>query len=108
MRTTNKFTIRPLRTKAEERKFIYGDVVEDTPDHDDAAAATEEVVLDWAPPGVSSSLASKYLRSLPDGHVSIQGSEGAVRRKKQLEKQFPLHDVEPGQCHQLSQREIDT
>ena len=73
-----------------------------------AVEAEKEVVLDWAPAGVSSYIASKYLRSLPDGHVSIQGSEGAVRRKKQLEKQFPLHDVEPGQCHQLSQREIDT
>ena len=92
--------------KTEKCKFIYGDVLEDIGEA--AAASNEEVVLDWAPPGVSSSLASKYLRSLPDGHVSIQGSEGAVRRKKQLEKQFPLHDVEPGQCHQLSQGEIDT
>ena len=95
-----------MRTKADECKFIYGDIIEDN--NDDAADAEEEVVLDWAPPGVSSILASKYLRSLPDGHVSIQGSEGAVRRKKQLEKQFPLHDVEPGQCHQLTQGEIDT
>jgi hypothetical protein len=97
---------RPLRTKADECKFIFGDVVDEK--RDAGAAATEEVVLDWAPPGVSSSLASKYLRSLPEGHVSIQGSQGAVRRKKQLEKQFPLHDVEPGKCHQLSQGEIDS
>ena len=68
--------------------------------------AKEEVVLDWAPPGVGSSLASKYLRSLPEGHVSIQGSEGAVRRKKQLEKQFPLHDVDHTHCHQLSAEEV--
>jgi prickle len=97
---------RPLRTKAEECKFIYGDVFEDN--FDIGAAATSEVVLDWAPPGVSSSLASKYLRSLPEGHVSIQGSEGAVRRKKQLEKQFPLHDIEPDHCHQLSQGEMES
>jgi len=94
---------RPLRTKAEECKFIYGEVFEDYDDDGDT-----EVVLDWAPPGVPSSLASKYLRSLPEGHVSIQGSEGAVRRKKQLEKQFPLHDVEPGQCHQLSTGEMES
>ena len=98
--------LRPLRTKAEECKFIYGEVVDDTTE--DAVAAAKEVVLDWVPPGVASSLARKYLRSLPEGHVSIHGSEGAVRRKKQLEKQFPLHDVEPEQCHQLSQREINT
>jgi len=94
---------RPLRTKEEECTFIYGEVVNDS--HEDIK---EEVVLDWAPPGVASSLASKYLKSLPEGHVSIQGSEGAVRRKKQLEKQFPLHDVEPDHCHQLSRGEIKT
>ena len=93
-----------MRTKAEECKFIYGDVFEEHA----GTAVTEEVVLDWAPPGVPNSLASKYLRSLPEGHVSLQGSEGAVRRKKQLEKQFPLHDVEPEQCHQLSQVEMDS
>ena len=65
------------------------------------------MLLDWAPPGVPNSLASKYLRSLPEGHVSIHGSLGAVRRMKQLEKQFPLHDVEPDNCHQLTRREID-
>ena len=26
---------------------------------------------------------------------------------KQLEKQFPLHDVEPDKCHQLSPGELD-
>jgi len=96
---------RPLRSQAEERTFIYGEVFEDSPA---AAQAGQQVMLDWAPGGVSSYIASKYLRSLPDGHVSIQGSEGAVRRKKQLEKQFPLHDVEPGQCHQLSQGEMES
>ena len=101
------FLSRPLRTKAEERKFIFGDVFEEN--HDTAGAgANAEVVLDWAPPGVSNSLASKYLRSLPEGHVSIQGSDGAVRRKKQLEKQFPLHDVEPDHCHQLSEGEMES
>jgi len=94
---------RPLRTKEEECTFIYGEVVNDN--HVDKK---EEVILDWAPPGVANSLARKYLKALPDGHVSIQGSEGAVRRKKQLEKQFPLHDVEPDICHQLSSGEINT
>ena len=99
--TLQRLIFRPLRTKEEECTFIYGEVVDDS--HVDAK---EEVVLDWAPPGVGNSLASKYLRSLPEGHVSIQGSEGAVRRKKQLKKQFPLHDVEPDICHQLSRGEI--
>ena len=93
--------IRPLRTKEEERLFIYGDVFED-------GDTKEELLLDWAPPGVTNWIASKYLRSLPEGHLPIQGSQGAVRRMKQLEKQFPLHDVEPEKCHQLSKGEIRT
>jgi len=94
---------RPLRTREEECTFIYGEVVNDSYEDE-----KEEVVLDWVPPGVETSLASKYLKALPEGHVSIQGSEGAVRRRKQLEKQFPLHDVEPDNCHQLSRGEINT
>jgi len=94
---------RPLRTREEECTFIYGEVVNDS--YEDKK---EEVILDWVPPGLESSLASKYLKALPEGHVSIQGSQGAVRRKKQLEKQFPLHDVEPDNCHQLSRGEIST
>jgi len=97
---------RPMRTKAEECKFIYGEVIDDTVNV--GAKASDEIVLDWAPPGVSNSLASKYLRSLPEEYLSIQGSQGAVRRKMQLEKQFPLHDVEPGKCHQLSEMEMDS
>ena len=31
-----------------------------------------EVKLDWVPPGISSSLASKYLRALPQEYVSIK------------------------------------
>ena len=99
---------RPLRSKEEERTFIYGDVF-DTPDGGDAADRVDErVLLSWAPSGVSTSVASEYLRSLPEGHVSLEGSLGAVRRFKQLEKQFPLHDVEPGFCHQLSQGEMES
>jgi len=95
---------RPLRSREEERKFIYGEVVEE----DLEEGGTREVTLAWAPPGVPSMLATKYLRSLPQEHLSIQGSEGAQRRLAALERQFPLHDVEPGQCHQLSRGEIDS
>ena len=94
---------RPLRTREEEHSFIYGDVVEDIDNHD----KNTPVTLDWAPPGASTKLVSKYLKSLGEEFLPIQGSDGAVRRIKQLEKQFPLHDVEPDKCHQLSQGEID-
>ena len=83
-------------------KFTFGEMNDNiTPGY-----PTEEIILDWVPPGITHSLANKYLQSLPQGFISIQGSEGATRRKKQLEKQFPLHDVEPDICHQLSRGEI--
>jgi len=93
---------RPLRSKEEECQFIYGEVSDDI-----ETQSHVEVTLDWAPPGIASSLASKYLKTLPQGHIPIQGSEGAIRRRKQLEKQFPLHDVEPEICHQLTTGEIN-
>ena len=34
-----------------------------------------EVTLAWAPPGVPSMLATKYLRSIPQEHLSIQVRE---------------------------------
>ena len=58
----------------------------------------------------SRSTAEKLARTeegLAEEKIPVQGSEAAVRRIKQLEKQFPLHDVEPDMCHQLSQGEID-
>jgi len=96
---------RPLRTKAEELVFMYGDVFEDEFNQQKAGV---ELKLDWVPPGVTVDIAAKYLKSLPQEHISIQGSDGAQRRKKQLEKQFPIHDVEPTNCHALSTTEIQT
>jgi len=95
---------RPLRTLEEEHSFIYGDVVEDIID---VHEKNTPVTLDWAPPGVSSRVVTKFLKSLGEDFVPIQGTDAAVRRIKQLEKQFPLHDVEPEKCHQLSPGEID-
>ena len=47
---------------------------------------------------------TRYVEDVTNSEVA---SEAAVRRIKQLEKQFPLHDVEPGKCHQLSPGEVD-
>ena len=63
-------------------------------------------MLAWVPPGLTHSLACKYLQSLPQGFLSIQGSDGAGRRRRQLEKQFPLHDIDQTHCHQLSAEEV--
>ena len=91
---------RPLRTKEEEYSFISGSVLGDSD-------SERRLELDWAPPGVSRAVVSQYLDSLGQESLPVQGSQEAVRRIKQLEKQFPLHDVEPDMCHQLSQGEID-
>ena len=86
---------RPLRTQAEELTFIYGEVFNSNSSTTEAHA---EVSLDWAPPGLPGYLTGQYLLSLPADHQPVQGSEGALRRKKQLEKQFPLHDLEQRQA----------
>ena len=67
----------------------------------------ENVLPVRAPPGLPPSLARKYVDSLPTGLLSSQGSDGALRRRKQLEKQFPLHDIDQDYCHNLSQQELD-
>ena len=61
-------SLRPLRSREEERKFIFGEVVEEGAEEGGA----REVTLAWAPPGVPSMLATKYLRALPQEHLSIQ------------------------------------
>ena len=38
----------------------------------------------------------------------FQGSSAAQLRKKQLAKQFPIHDVEPSNCHDLTPGEVET
>ena len=95
---------RPLRTQAEELTFIYGEVFSSNSSTTEAHA---EVSLDWAPPGLPGYLTSQYLLSLPADHLPVQGSEGALRRKKQLEKQFPLHDLEQRRGKQLDRGESE-
>ena len=50
--------------------------------------------------------ARRYMEALPESAVPIAGSSGAQSRKQQLEKQFPLHDIEPTECHELSPPEV--
>ena len=46
------------------------------------------------------------MEEIPKSSLPIAGSEGAIHRKQQLEKQFPVHDIEPKVCHDLSIGEI--
>lgn len=63
--------------------------------------------FDWVPPNVHKDLASEYMQQLPSDKLPISGSEGALFRRQQLEKQVPLHDFNANICHNLSTEESD-
>eukprot|EP00096_Caligus_rogercresseyi_P010366 TRINITY_DN3748_c0_g1_i1.p1 TRINITY_DN3748_c0_g1~~TRINITY_DN3748_c0_g1_i1.p1 ORF type:complete len:579 (+),score=185.09 TRINITY_DN3748_c0_g1_i1:191-1927(+) len=71
-----------------------------------AEQQNKKVLMDWVPPNVSRALVTKYLKSVP--YVPIAGSSGALQRRQQLQKQFPVHDIEPDKCHNLTASEIDS
>ncbi|XP_015377424.1 PREDICTED: testin [Diuraphis noxia] len=66
-----------------------------------------EFKFDWVPPNVHKDLASEYMQLLPSDKLPISGSEGAFYRRKQLEKQVPLHDFNANACHDLTIEEAD-
>lgn len=47
------------------------------------------------------------MQLLPTDKLPISGSEGALYRRQQLEKQVPLHDFNANVCHNLSVEEAD-
>lgn len=63
--------------------------------------------FDWVPPNVHKDLASEYMQMLPSDKLPISGSEGALYRRQQLEKQVPLHDFNANVCHNLTVEEAD-
>lgn len=63
--------------------------------------------FDWVPPNVNKDLASEYMQLLPSDKLPISGSEGAIYRRQQLEKQVPLHDFNANVCHNLTVEEAD-
>ena len=89
-----------MRTQEEEATFTLVD-------HDTKYVQNvkEELQVEWVPPGITLSLAKKYMESLPSKFIPVQGSEGAIRRRRQLENLFPLHDVDHSLCHQMTQTE---
>jgi hypothetical protein len=66
-----------------------------------------EFKFDWVPPNVHKDLASEYMQLLPSDKLPISGTEGAYYRRKQLEKQVPLHDFNANVCHDLTVEEAD-
>jgi len=111
---------RPLRTRTEELEFCYGSELEEdngpyipngilssAKDPRVKASSTgKKVKFDWIPQNVSDTLARKYLNQMPESTVPIAGSEGAHFRQQRLEKQFPVHDIEPEKCHDLPPEEL--
>ncbi|KAK3927045.1 Prickle-like protein 2 [Frankliniella fusca] len=67
----------------------------------------KSLAFDWVPPDVSPVVAAEYMQALPASKLPISGSDGALYRRQQLERQLPLHDLDANQCHQLSDAEVD-
>lgn len=67
----------------------------------------KNVAFDWVPPDVSPVIAAEYMQSLPASKLPISGSDGALYRRQQLERQLPLHDLDASQCHQLTESEVE-
>ncbi|XP_067015125.2 uncharacterized protein Tes [Anabrus simplex] len=65
------------------------------------------VAFDWVPPNVSDDVAAEYMRKLPARKMPISGSDGALYRRQQLEKQVPLHDLDASKCHNLTPEETE-
>ncbi|KAK5637978.1 hypothetical protein RI129_012273 [Pyrocoelia pectoralis] len=65
----------------------------------------DAVELDWTPKGQSDTV-DLYLKELPVNLLPIKGSSAAQERKQLLQKQIPLHDIDPTLCHALSEIEV--
>ncbi|KAJ1523843.1 hypothetical protein ONE63_010400 [Megalurothrips usitatus] len=68
---------------------------------------SKSVAFDWVPPDVPPDIAAEYMQSLPASKLPISGSDGALYRRQQLERQLPLHDLDADQCHQLTESEVE-
>ncbi|XP_069684025.1 uncharacterized protein Tes [Periplaneta americana] len=64
------------------------------------------IAFDWIPPDVPEDVAAEYMQQLPPSKLPISGSDGALYRRQQLEKQVPLHDLDASKCHGLTPDEI--
>lgn len=62
--------------------------------------------LDWTPKGQKETV-EKFLHSLPVDAIPIKGSQAASDRKLQLQKQIPIHDIDPSLCHELTENELE-
>ncbi|XP_023018754.2 testin LIM domain protein [Leptinotarsa decemlineata] len=65
----------------------------------------DELDLDWAPKGHNDTV-DKYLKTLSTEQLPVKGSQAAQDRKQLLQKQIPIHDIDPSLCHDLTEEEL--
>ncbi|XP_057658649.1 uncharacterized protein LOC130895412 [Diorhabda carinulata] len=65
----------------------------------------DEIDLEWAPKGHNDTV-DKYLKTLPPEQLPVKGSQAAQDRKQLLQKQIPIHDIDPTLCHELTEDEL--
>lgn len=66
----------------------------------------DELELDWVPKGHNETI-DKYLKTIPSDQLPVKGSQAAQDRKQQLQKQIPIHDIDPALCHELTEDELN-
>ncbi|XP_028132441.1 uncharacterized protein LOC114327921 [Diabrotica virgifera virgifera] len=66
----------------------------------------DEIDLDWVPKGHNDTV-EKYLKTLPPEQLPVKGSQAAQDRKQLLQKQIPIHDIDPTLCHELTEDELE-
>lgn len=97
---------RPPRTKKDEMEFVHGTDLEMINENTGKA---EKIKFDWLPPGVEKSMASRYMERLPVEKRPIAGTDAAKNRKKLLENQFPIYDMdEESRSHNLPQEDLQS
>ncbi|XP_059490421.1 testin [Neocloeon triangulifer] len=62
--------------------------------------------FEWLPPGITPDVAERYMQEIPEALRPISGTEGAQRRREKLERQVPMHDLDPSKCHSLTDEEV--
>nr|CAB3255182.1 testin [Phallusia mammillata] len=76
-----------------------------TPTMPPSSSDDEEKEYEWTPPVADQKLVTEYIEALPKDKQPVVGTAGAKYRKKQLMRQLPPHDQEPGECHDLTDQE---
>ncbi|KAL7642921.1 UNVERIFIED_CONTAM: hypothetical protein RMT77_006210 [Armadillidium vulgare] len=95
---------RPIRTKEEEESYSYGTDLEMV---NDFTGEKEKVKFDWVPPGVGRAVAKRYMEMLPPEKRPVAGSQAAKERRRQLEQQIPLYDMDESErCESLPPAEL--